>query len=59
MDKWEHGDAKKPLIKAGELRQGADREQRLILARLQEKGQIPGLGDATARQKAAVALSTT
>ncbi len=51
MDKWEHGDAKKPLIKAGELRDKAsDREQRLILARLQEKGLVPGVGDATARQ---------
>jgi tetratricopeptide (TPR) repeat protein len=56
MDKWDHGDPKKPLIKAGELRDKAsDREQRLILARLQEKGLVPGVGDADARKKAAIA----
>ena len=52
MEKWGHGDAKKPLIKAGELRDKAsDREQRLILARMQEKGLVPGVGDGDARKK--------
>ena len=55
MDKWGRGDAKKPLTKAGELRDKAsDREQRLILARLQEKGLAPGVGDGDARRKAAI-----
>ncbi len=56
LEKWEHGDWKKPLVKAGELRvKAGDREQRLILARLQEKGLAPGAGDADARKKAAIA----
>jgi hypothetical protein len=56
LEKWEHGDWKKPLTKAGELRDKTnDREQRLILARLQEKGLAPGVGDADARKKAAIA----
>jgi len=48
--------ATKALLKAGELRpQASYREQQLILASLQEKGQVPGVGDAEARKKAAVA----
>ena len=59
MDKWGRGDPKKPLIKAGELRDKAsDREQRLILARLQEKGLVPGVGDADAPKRPPSPLST-
>jgi Tfp pilus assembly protein PilF len=44
------------LQKAYDLRDRASwREQQLILARMQEKGLVPGLGDAEARKRAAVA----
>src|SRR4029077_11125658 len=44
------------LLKAGDLRPRASyREQQLILASLQEKGQVAGGGDAEARKKAAIA----
>lgn len=47
--------ATKALLKAGELRTRAShREQQLILASLQEKGQVPGVGDPEARKKAAI-----
>jgi Tfp pilus assembly protein PilF len=56
LEKWAKGDATKALLKAGELRDKAgDRERRLILASLQEKGHVPGVGDADARKAAAVA----
>ena len=56
MEKRLQADWKKPLLKAGDLRDKAsDREQRLILARLQEKGLVPGVGDADARRAAAIA----
>ncbi len=48
--------ATKALLKAGELRSRASwRESQLILASLQEKGQVAGVGDAEARKKAAIA----
>jgi tetratricopeptide (TPR) repeat protein len=44
------------LLKAGDLRSRASwREQQLILASLQEKGQVPGVGDAEGRKRAAIA----
>ena len=56
MEKRPQADWKKPLLKAGDLRDKAsDREQRLILARLQEKGLAPGVGDVEARKNAAIA----
>jgi len=51
-----HGDASKAAQKAYDLRDKAShREQQLILARMQEKGLLPGVGDAEARRKAAIA----
>ena len=52
--------ATKALLKAGELRNKASwREPQLILANLQEKGQVPGVGDAEARKKAAITTLDT
>jgi Tfp pilus assembly protein PilF len=52
---WGHGDANKPLLKANELQARAShREQQLILARMQERGLAPGVGDAEARKRAAI-----
>jgi tetratricopeptide (TPR) repeat protein len=46
----------KALLKAGELRTRASyREGQLILASLQEKGQVPGVGDGEARKRMAIA----
>ena len=54
LEKWGRGDPTKALLKAGELRDKASpREQQLILARMQEKGLVPGVGDADARKAAA------
>jgi tetratricopeptide (TPR) repeat protein len=51
-----HGDSNKAAQKAYDLRDKAShREQQLILARMQEKGLLPGVGDAEARRKAAIA----
>jgi tetratricopeptide (TPR) repeat protein len=51
-----HGDANKAAQKAYDLRDKASqREQSLIVARMQEKGLLPGVGDAQARAKAAIA----
>jgi tetratricopeptide (TPR) repeat protein len=50
------GDANKMAQKAYDLRDKAShREQQLILARMQEKALLPGVGDAEARRKAAIA----
>jgi Tfp pilus assembly protein PilF len=47
--------ATQALLKANELQSKAShREQQLILARMQEKGQAPGVGDADARKRAAI-----
>ncbi len=56
FEKWGRGDqATKALLKADELKGHASyREQRLILARMQEKGQAPGVGAADARKQAAI-----
>jgi tetratricopeptide (TPR) repeat protein len=57
LERWGKRDqATKALLKAGDLRpQASHREQQLILANLQEKGQVPGVGDAEGRKKAAIA----
>jgi tetratricopeptide (TPR) repeat protein len=47
--------ATEALLRAHALRDNAShREQQLILASMQEKGQAPGVGDAEARRKAAI-----
>jgi Tfp pilus assembly protein PilF len=57
LERWGKRDqATRALLKAGDLRPRASyREQQLILAGLQEKGQVPGVGDGEARKKAAIA----
>jgi len=56
MEQWRHGDHTKALLKADALKdKTSHREQLLILARMQEKGQIAGVGNAEARKKAAIA----
>jgi tetratricopeptide (TPR) repeat protein len=56
LERWGRGDATKALLRAHELRARAShREQYLIKARMQEKGQLPGVGDSEARKKAAIA----
>jgi tetratricopeptide (TPR) repeat protein len=55
LERWGKGDHNKALLKANELAPRAShREQQLILARMQEKGHAPGVGDAEARKKAAI-----
>src|SRR5262245_27884976 len=56
LERWGKNDAStKALLKADELKDKAShREQQLILARMQEKGQAPGVGDSEARKKAAI-----
>jgi tetratricopeptide (TPR) repeat protein len=50
------GDASKALLKAWELRGNAsDREMRLIKASMEEKGQLPGVGDGEQRTRKAIA----
>jgi tetratricopeptide (TPR) repeat protein len=50
------GDASRALLKAWELRGNAsDREVRLIKASMEEKGQLPGVGDGEQRVKKAIA----
>src|SRR6516165_6047402 len=56
LERWGRGNATKALLRANELKDKAShREQQLILARMQEKGQIPGVGDSEARKRAAIA----
>jgi len=51
-----HGDANKAAQKAYDLRDKAShREQQLILARMQEKGLLPNVGDPEKRRKTAIA----
>lgn len=55
LERWGRGDANKELTKAYDLRHRATwAEQQLILARMQEKGLLPGVGDGEARRKAAM-----
>jgi Flp pilus assembly protein TadD len=57
LERWGRGDAAtKALLKANDLKDHVSlREQQLIIASMQEKGQWPGVGDAEARKKAAIA----
>lgn len=57
LERWGKGDAAtKALLKANELKDRVSlREQQLIIASMQEKGHWPGVGDADARRKAAIA----
>jgi hypothetical protein len=49
-------DSTTALLKADELKaRASDREQMLILARMQQKGQAPGSGDGEARKRKAIA----
>jgi len=54
LERWGRGDANQQAAKAHELMGRASwAEQQLILARMQEKGLVPNVGDAEARRKAA------
>jgi tetratricopeptide (TPR) repeat protein len=56
LQQFGRGDANKAAQKAYDLRDKAShREQQLILARMQEKALLPGVGDAEARRKLAIA----
>src|SRR5262249_11480999 len=56
LERYGRGDATKALLKAWELREHAsNRETMLIKAMMQEKGQLPGVGDGEQRQKKAIA----
>jgi tetratricopeptide (TPR) repeat protein len=55
LERWGRGDHSKALLKAHALRERAShREQQLILGSMQEKGQLPGVGNAEARKRAAI-----
>jgi tetratricopeptide (TPR) repeat protein len=56
LERYGRGDATRALLKAWELRSNAsDREQLLIKASMQEKGQLPGVGDGEQRKQKAIA----
>ena len=57
LERWGKGDAATAaLLKANELKELVSlREQQLIIASMQEKGQWPGVGDAEGRRRAAIA----
>ena len=61
LERWGKGQqATQALLKSYELRDHAShREQQLILARMQEKGQIAGVGDSVKRQQAAITTIDT
>jgi tetratricopeptide (TPR) repeat protein len=60
LEHYGHGDANKAAQKAYDLRDKAShREQQLILARMQEKGLLAGVGAPEARHRAAVATIDT
>src|SRR5215813_11745916 len=51
LERWGRGDHAKALLRANELKDKAShREQQLILARMQEKGQAPGVGGGEERK---------
>src|SRR4029077_16609308 len=55
LERWGKSNHNQALKKADELKdQASDREQLLILARMQEKGMAPGVGGQEPRKKAAV-----
>jgi Tfp pilus assembly protein PilF len=56
LERWGKNNHTEALLKASKLQDRAsDREQMLILARMQEKGQAPGVGDGEARKRKAIA----
>jgi hypothetical protein len=56
LERWGRGDATAALKQAWALKDHAShREQQLILAGMQEKGLLPGVGDGEARKRAAIA----
>jgi Tfp pilus assembly protein PilF len=56
LERWGKNNHTEALLKASKLQDRAsDREQLLILARMQEKGQAPGVGDGEARKRKAIA----
>jgi tetratricopeptide (TPR) repeat protein len=55
LERWGKGQPNKAMEKADALKDRAsDREQMLILARMQEKGLVPNVGDSDARKRAAI-----
>jgi Tfp pilus assembly protein PilF len=55
LQRWDKQGVNDALLKAHELRDRAShREQQLILARMQERGLVPGGGDAEAQRRAAI-----
>ena len=55
LERWGKGQPNKAMEKADALKDHAsDREQMLILARMQEKGLAPNVGDSDARKRAAI-----
>src|SRR5262245_7163700 len=60
LERWGRSNANKALLKANELAgKASHREQQLILARMQEKGLAPKVGDQEARKQAAIATIDT
>jgi tetratricopeptide (TPR) repeat protein len=56
LERWGKGDATKALLKAWEVREHCSaREQMLLKAAMQEKGQLPGVGDGEGRRQKAIA----
>ncbi len=56
LERWGKNNHTEALLKASKLQERAShREQLLILARMQEKGQAPGVGDGEARKRKAIA----
>src|SRR5262249_2117946 len=56
LERWGRGNATQALLKAWELREYCTaREQMLLKASMQEKGQLPGVGDGEARKQKAIA----
>ena len=56
LERWGKGTHTKALLEAWKLKDNASvREQMLIKSRMQEKGQLPGVGDGEQRVKAAIA----
>ncbi len=56
LERWGKSNHTETLLKASKLQERAShREQLLILARMQEKGQAPGVGDGETRKRKAIA----
>src|SRR5260370_22255173 len=56
LERWGRGNHAEALLKADKLKDNAnDREQQLILARMQLKGQVANVGNAEQRKQKAIA----